>query len=593
MNMRTHYCGQVNESLLDGEVRLCGWVHRRRDHGGVIFVDLRDREGLVQIVFDPQARDSFAMAEKVRSEYVLRVSGRVRMRPEGTGNPQLATGRIEVVAETVEILNAALTPPFTLDEDAEVGEDVRLRYRYLDLRRPHMQRNLRLRYATARALRRYLDEHGFVEVETPVLTRSTPEGARDYLVPSRTHQGSFYALPQSPQLFKQLLMVAGMDRYYQIVRCFRDEDLRADRQPEFTQLDIEASFVDEDGLMTLMEDMIRRLFAELVEVALPDPFPRMTYAEAVARFGTDRPDLRIPLELVDLTELMKGVDFKVFAAPAADPAGRVAALRLPRGGELSRKEIDDYTAFVAIYGAKGLAYIKVNELAAGREGLQSPILKFLPDEVISVILQRTGAKDGDLIFFGADRAEVVNESLGALRVRLGHDRGLVERGWRPVWVVDFPMFGRDEQEKRWVALHHPFTSPKVPDAAALAADPARALSRAYDMVLNGTEIGGGSIRIHDSALQSEVFRLLGIDADEAEAKFGFLLHALQYGAPPHGGIAFGLDRLLMLMTGSSSIRDVIPFPKTQTGACLMTEAPSPVDERQLRELGIRPAKPAR
>ncbi|MDX9740006.1 MAG: aspartate--tRNA ligase [Gammaproteobacteria bacterium] len=591
--MRTHYCGQVNESLLDGEVRLCGWVHRRRDHGGVIFIDLRDREGLVQIVFDPQSRDSFAIAERVRSEYVLQITGRVRMRPEGTENPHLATGRIEVLAGSVEILNAALTPPFTLDEDADVGEDVRLRYRYLDLRRPHMQRNLRLRYATARTLRRFLDEHGFMEVETPVLTRSTPEGARDYLVPSRTHQGSFYALPQSPQLFKQLLMVAGMDRYYQIVRCFRDEDLRADRQPEFTQLDIEASFVDEDELMTLMEHMIRRLFAEIVEVALPDPFPRMTYAEAVARFGTDRPDLRIPLELVDLTDLMKEVDFKVFAAPAADPAGRVAALCLPRGGELSRKEIDDYTAFVAIYGARGLAYIKVNDRAAGREGLQSPILKFLPDAVIDEILQRTGANDGDIIFFGADRAEIVNEALGALRVRLGHDRGLVEHGWRPLWVVDFPMFGRDEQEKRWVALHHPFTCPKVQDPAALAADPGRALSRAYDMVLNGTEVGGGSIRIHDSALQSEVFRLLGIDDAEAEAKFGFLLHALQYGAPPHGGIAFGLDRLLMLMTGSSSIRDVIPFPKTQTGACLMTEAPSPVDERQLRELGIRPTKPAR
>jgi len=591
--MRTHYCGQVNESLLDGEVRLCGWVHRRRDHGGVIFIDLRDREGLVQIVFDPQFRDSFAIAERVRSEYVLQITGRVRMRPEGTENPHLATGRIEVLAGSVEILNAALTPPFTLDEDADVGEDVRLRYRYLDLRRPHMQRNLRLRYATARTLRRFLDEHGFMEVETPVLTRSTPEGARDYLVPSRTHQGSFYALPQSPQLFKQLLMVAGMDRYYQIVRCFRDEDLRADRQPEFTQLDIEASFVDEDELMTLMEHMIRRLFAEIVEVALPDPFPRMTYAEAVARFGTDRPDLRIPLELVDLTDLMKEVDFKVFAAPAADPAGRVAALCLPRGGELSRKEIDDYTAFVAIYGARGLAYIKVNDRAAGREGLQSPILKFLPDAVIDEILQRTGANDGDIIFFGADRAEIVNEALGALRVRLGHDRGLVEHGWRPLWVVDFPMFGRDEQEKRWVALHHPFTCPKVQDPAALAADPGRALSRAYDMVLNGTEVGGGSIRIHDSALQSEVFRLLGIDDAEAEAKFGFLLHALQYGAPPHGGIAFGLDRLLMLMTGSSSIRDVIPFPKTQTGACLMTEAPSPVDERQLRELGIRPTKPAR
>jgi aspartyl-tRNA synthetase len=591
--MRTHYCGQIDESLLDGEVRLCGWVHRRRDHGGVIFIDLRDREGLVQIVFDPQSKDSFAVAERVRSEYVLQVTGRVRRRPDGTENPNLATGRIEVLAGTVEILNAALTPPFSIDEETDVGEDVRLRHRYLDLRRPHMQRNLRLRYNSARTLRRFLDEHGFMEIETPVLTRSTPEGARDYLVPSRTHQGSFYALPQSPQLFKQLLMVAGMDRYYQIVRCFRDEDLRADRQPEFTQLDIEASFVNEDDLMGLMEEMIRRLFAEVIEVALPDPFPRMTYAEAIARFGTDRPDLRIPLELVELTDLMKDVDFKVFSAPASDPAGRVAALRLPRGGELSRKDIDDYTAFVAIYGARGLAYIKVNERAAGREGLQSPILKFMPDAVVDEIMRRTGANDGDLIFFGADRADIVNESLGALRVKLGHDRGLVEHGWRPLWVVDFPMFGRDEQENRWVALHHPFTCPKVLDPAALAANPGKALSRAYDMVLNGTEVGGGSIRIHDSALQSEVFRLLGIDAAEAQAKFGFLLNALQYGAPPHGGIAFGLDRLLMLMTGSASIRDVIPFPKTQTGACLMTEAPSTVDERQLRELGIRPAKPAK
>ncbi len=591
--MRSHYCGQVNESLLDREVHLCGWVHRRRDHGGVIFIDLRDREGLVQIVFDPQQAESFATAGKVRSEYVLRVHGRVRPRPPGTENSDLPSGRIEVAAFDLEILNAAQTPPFSIDEDGDIGEDVRLRYRYLDLRRPHMQRNLRQRFDAARTLRRFLEEQGFMEIETPMLTRSTPEGARDYLVPSRNHAGSFYALPQSPQLFKQLLMMAGMDRYYQIVRCFRDEDLRADRQPEFTQLDIEASFIDEEQLMALMEEMIRHLFAEVTGDVLPAPFPRMSYAEAMARFGVDKPDLRIPLELIELTDLMKTVDFKVFAAPANDPGGRVAALRLPGGGALSRKEIDDYTAFVAIYGARGLAYIKVNDLAAGRDGLQSPILKFLPDAVIEAVLARCGAVDGDLVFFGADRAGVVNESLGALRIRLGHDRGLVQQGWRPLWVVDFPMFERDEKEGRWVALHHPFTSPKQRDPAALAADPGGAISRAYDMVLNGTEVGGGSIRIHDSALQAEVFRLLGISAEEAEAKFGFLLRALQYGAPPHGGIAFGLDRLLMLITGALSIRDVIPFPKTQTGACLLTEAPAPVDERQLRELNLRITKSAK
>ena len=591
--MRSHYCGHVDETLLDREVELCGWAHRRRDHGGVIFIDLRDREGVIQVVFDPQSAESFDVAGRVRSEYVLRVRGRVRRRPPGTENPDLPTGKVEVAAAALEILNAAQTPPFSIEEEGEIGEDVRLRYRYLDLRRPHMQRHLRLRFQATRALRRFLDEHGFMDIETPMLTRSTPEGARDYLVPSRNHPGSFYALPQSPQLFKQLLMVAGMDRYYQIVRCFRDEDLRADRQPEFTQLDIEASFIDEEQLMSLMEEMIRRLFAEVTGDALPDPFPRMPYAEAVARFGIDRPDLRIPLELVELTDLMKDVDFKVFAAPANDPGGRVAALRLPAGGELSRKEIDDYTAFVAIYGARGLAYLKVNERAAGRDGLQSPILKFLPDAVIEAVLERCGAVDGDLVFFGADRAAVVNESLGALRIRLGHDRGLVEAGWRPLWVVDFPMFDRDEKEGRWVALHHPFTSPKTQDPAALQANPGRAISRAYDMVLNGTEIGGGSIRIHDAAMQSAVFGLLGIGPEEAEAKFGFLLRALQYGAPPHGGIAFGLDRLLMLITGAPSIRDVIPFPKTQTGACLMTEAPAPVDERQLRELGLRAPKAAK
>ncbi len=585
--MRTHYCGHVNETLLDREVELCGWAHRRRDHGGVIFIDLRDREGLVQIVFNPDAPESFETAGRVRGEFVLRVKGQVRLRPEGTANPDLPTGKVEVVAVTLEILNPARTPPFTIDEEGEIGEDVRLRYRYLDLRRPQVYQRMRLRFEAARVLRHYLEEHGFMEIETPMLTRSTPEGARDFLVPSRVHHGSFYALPQSPQLFKQLLMVSGMDRYYQIVRCFRDEDLRADRQPEFTQLDIEASFIDEDQLTDLMEEMIRRLFARVIEVPLPERFPRMTHAEAIARFGIDRPDLRIPLELVELTDLMREVDFKVFSGPARDPNGRVAALRLPGGGELSRKEIDDYTQFVAIYGAKGLAYIKVIDHTSGREGLQSPILKFLSDTVIEEILERTGAADGDLVFFGADRASVVNESLGALRVKLGHDRGLVEHGWRPLWVVDFPMFERDEQAGRWVALHHPFTSPSVMDPAALAADPGGAISRAYDLVLNGTEIGGGSIRIHDAGLQSEVFRLLGIDAEEADEKFGFLLRALQYGCPPHGGIAFGLDRLVMLMTGAASIRDVIPFPKTQTGSCLLTEAPSAVSEAQLRDLGLR------
>ena len=590
--MRSHYCGEVNASHIDQTVTLCGWVHRRRDHGGVIFIDLRDREGLAQVVIDPDTHDAFALAERVRNEFVLKATGRVRRRPEGTENPALPSGEIEVLCSELEILNHAETPPFVIEDDSDVNEDVRLRYRYVDLRRPMMQQRLRLRTAVTRALRRFLDDEGFYDIETPFLTKATPEGARDFLVPSRLQAGAFYALPQSPQLFKQLLMVSGFDRYYQIVRCFRDEDLRADRQPEFTQLDVETSFMDEDGIMTLMERMVRELFREVLEEALPEPFPRMSYAEAVRRFGTDRPDLRIPLELIDIGDLLAGVEFKVFAGPANDPEGRVAALRLPAGGELTRKEIDDYTKFVGIYGAKGLAYIKVNDLAQGREGLQSPILKFLPDAVVSEIMARTGAQNGDLVFFGADKARVVNESLGALRVRLGEDRGLVERGWRPVWVVDFPMFEWDPQQKRWDALHHPFTAPQVDDPEALLAEPGAALSRAYDMVINGTEVGGGSVRIHRSETQAAVFTLLGLGEEEAREKFGFLLDALKYGAPPHGGIAFGLDRMVMLMTGASSIRDVIAFPKTQSASCPLTQAPAAVSALQLDELNLRVRHPA-
>jgi len=585
--MRSHYCGHLNESHLDQDVELCGWVHRRRDHGGVIFVDLRDREGLVQVVFDPDNPENFAQAERLRSEYVIRVSGRVRRRPEGTANPDLPTGQVELAASGVEILNVSETPPFPVDEHVEVGEETRLRYRYVDLRRPEMLTRMKLRAEVTRALREYLDRNGFMDIETPVLTRATPEGARDYLVPSRVHQGEFYALPQSPQLFKQLLMVAGMDRYYQIVRCFRDEDLRADRQPEFTQLDIETSFMNEESIMTLMEEMIREVFAHALEEALPNPFPRMTYAEAMRRYGSDRPDLRVPLELVDVGDVMGEVEFKVFSAPANDPNGRVAALRLPAGGELTRKEIDDYTKFVGIYGAKGLAYIKVNDVAAGREGLQSPILKFLPDASVAAILERTGAQSGDLIFFGADKAKVVNEALGALRVKLGEDRGLMERGWRPLWVVDFPMFEWDDEAGRWISLHHPFTSPKEEDLELLESDPAACRSRAYDMVLNGTEVGGGSMRIYRHAVQQQVFRILGISEEEAGDKFGFLLEALKYGCPPHGGLAFGLDRLVMLMTGAASIRDVMAFPKTQSASCPLTRAPSAVDDRQLRDLNLR------
>jgi len=568
---------------------VCGWVHRRRDHGGVIFVDLRDHRGLVQVVFDPDTPDIFRTAERIRNEFVLQVTGRVRNRPEGTVNEDLPTGHVEVLGLELNVLNAAETPPFQLDDD--VQDETRLRYRYIDLRRPEMQEKLRLRARITRTLRNWLDDRGFVDIETPILTRSTPEGARDYLVPSRTHAGEFFALPQSPQLFKQLLMMGGMDRYYQIARCFRDEDLRADRQPEFTQLDIETAFLDEDSIMTMMESMVRELFDTVLDVQLPDPFPRMTYAESMERFGTDRPDLRIPLELVDLGDVMKEVEFKVFAGPANDPNGRIAALRVPGGGEISRKDIDDYTKYVGKYGARGLAYIKVNELAARRDGLQSPILKFLPDEVVEAIVSRTGVEDGDLIFFGADRASVVNESLGALRVRLGHDRGMIQGDWEPVWVVDFPMFERDEKNDRWMALHHPFTAPNIDNAAALEENPGTSLSRAYDMVINGTELGGGSIRIHRTDIQQAVFRLLGIGEQEARDKFGFLLDALNFGCPPHGGIAFGLDRLVMLMTGAGSIREVMAFPKTQTAACPLTNAPSAVAAGQLIELGIHLRKP--
>ncbi|MEK8088496.1 aspartate--tRNA ligase [Thermithiobacillus plumbiphilus] len=583
--MRSHYCGQINESHLEQNVTLCGWAHRRRDHGGVIFIDLRDRTGLMQVVIDPDAQAAFAVAEQVRGEYVLRISGRVRRRPAGTENPNLPTGAVELAVRDLEILSVAETPPFPL-EGEEIQENLRLKYRYLDLRRAPMQQNLLLRHKVTRFVRNYLDEQGFIDVETPVLTRSTPEGARDYLVPSRTYPGQFFALPQSPQLFKQLLMVAGFDRYYQITKCFRDEDLRADRQPEFTQIDLETSFLDEEGIMQITEDMIRGVFKATIDVELPNPFPRMTYAESVGRFGLDRPDLRIPLEFTELTDLMREVDFKVFSGPAQN-GGRVACLRVPGGAELSRGQIDEYTQFVAIYGAKGLAWVKVNAMEQGREGLQSPILKFLPDGVIDEILRRSGAQNGDILFFGADKTRIVNESLGYLRVKLGQDRGLVLSEWQPVWVTDFPMFEFDEEANRWVALHHPFTSPKPEHLDLLDTLPGLVLSRAYDMVLNGSEIGGGSIRIHRTDVQKRVFAALGIDAAEAEEKFGFLLDALKFGAPPHGGLAFGLDRLVMLLAGADSIRDVIAFPKTQKAGDPMTEAPSMVADKQLRELGIR------
>ena len=587
--MRSHYCGQVDQSLIGEQVSVCGWVHRRRDHGGVIFVDLRDREGLLQIVFDPDREEIFAEAERIRGEYVLAVKGLVRERPEGTINENMPTGHVEVLAHELEVLNRSETPPFHHDEHA--NEELRLRYRYLDLRREDMTANLLLRHKVTTAMRDYLDNSGFVDIETPMLTRATPEGARDYIVPSRTHAGKFFALPQSPQLFKQLLMMSGLDRYYQIVRCFRDEDLRADRQPEFTQLDIEMSFVDETTVMGTMEGLMRHVFKDTLDVDLPDTFPRMSHAEAMARFGSDKPDLRIDLELIEVGDLLGDVEFKVFAGPANDPDGRVAALCLPGGSELSRKEIDDYTDYVSRYGAKGLAYIKINDVEAGRDGLQSPILKFLPDDAVSGILARTGAKTGDVIFFGADKARIVNDALGALRVKMGEDRGLVSEGWAPLWVVDFPMFEKDPQSKRWMALHHPFTAPAVNDARALKADAGNALSRAYDIVLNGSEIGGGSIRIHDQDMQSAVFELLDISAEEAEEKFGFLLTALTYGCPPHGGIAFGLDRIVMLMAGAESIRDVIAFPKTQSAHCPLTNAPGEVSAEQLRDAGIRLRKP--
>jgi aspartyl-tRNA synthetase len=584
MGMRSHYCGLINDSLIDQTITLCGWVDRRRDHGGVIFLDLRDREGVVQVVFDPDTEEHFQRADSVRSEYVLCITGRVRARSAETVNSNMASGGIEVLGKTLEVLNAAQTPPFPLDAHHSVGEDVRLRYRYMDLRRPEMQQNLIARAKITSSIRRYLDDQGFLDIETPILTRATPEGARDYLVPSRTQPGAFFALPQSPQLFKQLLMVSGFDRYYQIARCFRDEDLRADRQPEFTQIDIETSFLGAEDVMSLTEGMVQSLFAEQLNVTLGE-FPRMSWADAMERYGSDKPDLRIPWELVSIDDLMEGVDFKVFSGPAKDPEGRVAALKVPGGASLSRKEIDDYTQYVGIYGAKGLAWIKVNDRAAGLSGLQSPILKFMPEDVVAAMMDRLEAADGDILFFGADNRSVVNESLGALRLKVATDLEQVQPGWAPLWVVDFPMFESDERG-RMSALHHPFTAPSC-SAEALQAEPEKALSQAYDMVLNGSEIGGGSVRIHDQAMQKVVFDLLGIDETEAESKFGFLLSGLRHGAPPHAGLAFGLDRLVMLMVGGQSIRDVIAFPKTQSAQCVMTEAPGVVSEQQLQELSLR------
>lgn len=582
--MRSDYCGTLRKNHIDREVTLCGWVDRRRDHGGVIFLDLRDRDGIVQVVFDPDTEEHFQRADKVRGEYVLQVKGRVRARTPETVNANMPTGEIEVLGKELEILNSSETPPFPLDSHTDVGEEVRLRYRYLDLRRSEVADKLRLRSRITSILRNYLDSNGFLDIETPILTRATPEGARDYLVPSRTHAGKFFALPQSPQLFKQLLMVAGMDRYYQIAKCFRDEDLRADRQPEFTQIDLETSFMGQDEIIAITEGMMRTLFQQVLNVDLGE-LPRMTYAEAMLRFGSDRPDLRIPLELVDVEDLMKQVDFKVFNGPANDPKGRVAALKVTGGARLSRKEIDDYTKFVGIYGAKGLAWIKVNELAKGVEGLQSPILKFMPDDIALQMMERLAVADGDIVFFGADKTSVVNEALGALRVKVGEDLGMVERPWAPLWVVDFPMFEEDSSGN-WTSLHHPFTAPTC-SPEQLEANPGAALSQAYDLVLNGTELGGGSIRIHKGDMQQAVFRVLGIGKEESQEKFGFLLDALKYGCPPHGGLAFGLDRIVMLMTGARSIRDVIAFPKTQSAACVMTDAPGVVESKQLTELNIR------
>ena len=584
--MRTDYCGAIDTRYLKQTVTLCGWAHRRRDHGGVIFIDLRDREGLVQVVCDPDRPEMFKVAETVRNEFVLKITGVVRARPEGTLNTGLRSGEIEVLAHEIEVLNPSLTPPFMMD-DENLSETTRLEHRYLDLRRPAMQKTLMLRYKATMSVRKYLDAHGFIDIETPVLYKSTPEGAREFLVPSRIHEGQFYALPQSPQLFKQLLMISGFDRYYQIVKCFRDEDLRADRQPEFTQIDIETSFLTEEEIRHLMEGLIRTVFKEVLDTELP-PFPVKTYAEVMARYGMDKPDLRVPLELTELTDLMKTVDFKVFRAAADLPNGRVVALRVPGGGTLSRKEIDDYTQFVAIYGAKGLAYIKVNDKTrANEEGLQSPIVKFLPAGVLAAILQRTGAENGDLIFFGADKEKIVNDAIGALRAKVGHERGLAEQGWRPLWVVDFPMFEYDDETKTWAARHHPFTGPKDGHEDYILNDPGKAVAKAYDMVLNGWEIGGGSVRIHRQEVQARVFQALAISEENQRKKFGFLLDALQYGAPPHGGLAFGLDRIVAMMVGVDQIRDVIAFPKTQRGQDLLTGAPSLVEEKQLRELHLK------